>query len=286
MGHPVQDDYLGIVRAALAGRFRIEREIGRGGMATVFLAEDLKHPRKVAIKVLKPELTATLGAERFLREIAIASKLNHPHIVPLHDSGTAGDVLYYVMPYVEGESLRERLARDKQLSVDDAVRLTREAAEALEAAHAQGVVHRDIKPGNILLEAGHAMVADFGLARAIVHAGGDSITSSGLIVGTPEYMSPEQASGVADLDARTDVYSLGCVLYEMLAGEAPYTGPTAQTIVAKQMSQPVPSVRVVRPTVPPPLDAVLQRALAKIPADEIEALPQIALVSSFRKLTA
>ena len=276
MGHPVQDDYLGIVRAALAGRFRIEREIGRGGMATVFLAEDLKHPRKVAIKVLKPELTATLGAERFLREIAIASKLNHPHIVPLHDSGTAGDVLYYVMPYVEGESLRERLARDKQLSVDDAVRLTREAAEALEAAHAQGVVHRDIKPGNILLEAGHAMVADFGLARAIVHAGGDSITSSGLIVGTPEYMSPEQASGVADLDARTDVYSLGCVLYEMLAGEAPYTGPTAQTIVAKQMSQPVPSVRVVRASVSPALDGALRRALAKVPADRYSSAREFA----------
>lgn len=245
-------------------------------MATVYLAEDLKQRRQVAIKVLKPELAATLGAERFLREIAIASKLSHPHIVPLYDSGAAGDLLYYTMPYIEGPSLRQRLARDKQLPLEEAVRIALDVADALGAAHAQGLIHRDIKPGNILLEDGHAMVTDFGLARAIEHAAGDSITSSGLIVGTPEYMSPEQASGEGELDARSDLYAVACVLYEMLAGEAPYTGPTAQAIVAKQMSQPVPSARVVRATVPPAVDAAIQRGLAKIPADRFPSVQEFA----------
>ena len=275
MGPQVQDEYVETLRATLAPSFRIEREIGRGGMATVYLAADLKHPRQVAIKVLKPELGVALGAERFLREIAIASRLNHPHIVQLYDSGAAGDVLYYVMPYIEGESLRQRLAREKQLPIDEAIRLTLDVADALDAAHAQGVIHRDIKPANILLEAGHALVADFGLARVIVQAAGESITSSGLIMGTPEYMSPEQAAG-EELDARTDVYSLACVLYEMLAGEAPYTGPTAQTVAAKQMSQPVPSARVIRPTVSPALDAVIQRGLAKVPADRFRSAREFA----------
>jgi len=274
--HLVDDEQLEAVRAALAPSFRVESEIGRGGMATVYLAQDLKHGRRVAVKVLKPELGSSIGADRFLREIAIASRLHHPHIVPLHDSGAARDLLYYVMPYVEGETLRERLTREKQLPIAEAVGIAREVGDALSAAHAEGVIHRDIKPENILLEGGHAVVADFGLARAIAQAAGESLTSSGIVAGTPAYMSPEQSAGETELDARTDVYSLACVLYEMLTGEAPYTGTSAQAIVAKHMSQPVPSARVVRATVPPAVDAAIQRGLAKVPADRFATAREFA----------
>jgi len=211
-------DALGRLTAALAGRYRIESELGAGGMATVYLAQDLKHRRQVAIKVLKPELASVLGPERFLREIEIAAQLTHPHILPLYDSGEAEGLLYYVMPYVEGESLRDRITREKQLPLDDALQVARETADALSYAHSHGVIHRDIKPENILLESGHAVVADFGIARAISAAGGERLTETGLAVGTPAYMSPEQAAGEKNLDGRSDLYALGCVLYEMLAG--------------------------------------------------------------------
>ncbi|HEU5218330.1 MAG TPA: serine/threonine-protein kinase, partial [Gemmatimonadales bacterium] len=212
------------LQAFLADRYTIERELGRGGMATVYLARDLKHNRPVAIKVLRPELAAVLGRDRFLREIAITAGLQHPHILALLDSGEAEGSLYYVMPFVAGESLRDRLERERQLPLDDALRITREVADALDYAHRQGLIHRDIKPENILLSDRHAMVADFGIARAVEQAGGDKLTETGLAVGTPDYMSPEQAAGSADLDGRTDQYSLGCVLYEMLAGHPPFLG--------------------------------------------------------------
>ncbi len=224
------------LRTTLADRYRIEGELGSGGMATVYLAEDLKHHRQVALKVLRPELAAALGPERFLREIEISANLNHPHILPLFDSGEAGGFLYYVMPYVEGESLQDRLNREKQLPVDDALQITREVADALGFAHRHNVVHRDIKPANILLEEGHAVVSDFGIARAITKAGGERLTDSGVAVGTPAYMSPEQASGSTEIDGRSDVYSLGCVVFEMLCGEPPFTGPTPQAVVARQIS--------------------------------------------------
>src|ERR1043166_2168738 len=224
---------------ALAARYRLTRELARGGMATVYLAQDLKHGRDVAIKVLSAELATLLGPERFRREIEIASGFNHPHIVPLYDSGEAeGGRLFYVMPYVRGESLRERLRREPQLPVDDAVRGAREVAEALGYALGRGVVHRDIKPENILLSEGHALVADFGIARSGL--GKESLTQPGVILGTPAYMSPEQATGAADQDGRTDVYALGCVLYEMLAGAPPYPGTTAQAIVGGHLRDPVP----------------------------------------------
>ncbi len=265
----------------LRGSYAIERELGRGGMATVFLAQDLKHKRPVALKVLLPELAASLGAERFHREIEIAARLQHPHILTVLDSGEVAGQLWFTMPYVEGQSLRDRLRRDQQLPVEDALRITREAAAALDYAHEHGVVHRDIKPENILLtKRGEVLVADFGIARAL--GAGDSLTQTGLAMGTPAYMSPEQAAGGA-VDGRSDIYSLGCVLYEMLAGEAPYTGPTPQAIVAKRFVDPVPSVRRVRPTVPEAADLALQRALARVPADRFssayefaQALQQIA----------
>jgi serine/threonine-protein kinase len=234
---------------ALAERYRVGDEIGRGGMATVYRAHDLKHDRSVALKVLKPELAAALGTERFLREITLTARLDHPHILPLLDSGEADGLLYYVMPFVDGESLRARLDREKQLPLDDALRIARQVADALGHAHGQGIVHRDIKPENILLSGGHARVADFGIARAVTAAGGASLTETGLAVGTPAYMSPEQGSG-EEVDARTDVYSLGCVVYEMLAGEPPYTGATAGAILARKAMAAVPSLRVVRETVP------------------------------------
>src|SRR5437867_4482318 len=206
------------LQAALADRYGLERELGHGGTATVYLARDLRHGRPVAIKVLRPEIAAALGPERFLREIQIAAQLAHPHILPLHDSGAAGAFLYYVMPYVEGESLRDRLEREGQLPVEQAVQIAREVADALSYAHGNDVVHRDIKPENILFEAGHAVVSDFGIARAITATAGDTLTETGIVIGTPAYMSPEQASGTGPIDGRSDVYSLGCVLYEMLAG--------------------------------------------------------------------
>jgi eukaryotic-like serine/threonine-protein kinase len=261
---------------ALQDRYRLDRELGQGGMATVYLAEDLKHHRPVAIKVLKSELAAVLGAERFLREITTTANLRHPHILPLYDSGEAAGALFYVMPWVDGESLRDRLRREGQLPVDEALRLTREVAVALEYAHGQGIIHRDIKPENILLERGHAVVADFGIARAASTAGGDKLTETGLAVGTPAYMSPEQATGEHDLDARSDLYGLGSVLYEMLAGEPPYTGPSAQAIIAKRFREPVPRVSTLRETVPPAVEAALTRVLAKSPTDRFATAGEFA----------
>src|SRR5438105_3202712 len=236
-------------------------------MATVYLARDLKHGRQVAIKVLGPEIAAALGPERFLREIELAARLTHPHILPLHDSGQAGASLYYVMPYIEGESLRDRLEREGPLPLEDALRITREVASALGYAHSHDVVHRDIQPENILLSGGEAVVADFGIARAITQAAGTRLTETGIPVGTPAYMSPEQASGGGLIDGRSDVYSLGCVLYEMLVGEPPYTGPSAQVVIAKRFTDPVPSVRRLRETIPPAIDAAVSKALGKAPAD-------------------
>ena len=264
------------LRAALADRYRLERELGRGGMATVYLANDLRHDRPVALKVLKPELAAAVGADRFLREIRITARLTHPHVLPLLDSGEADGFLYYVMPYVEGESLRDRLNREKQLPLDDALQTACEVADALGYAHSHDVVHRDIKPENILLESGHAVVADFGIARAITAAGGEQLTATGVAIGTPAYMSPEQAAGESQLDARTDLYSLACVLYEMLAGAPPFTGPTAQAINARRLMDPVPPLRTVRDTVPVSVERAIGKALAKVPADRFGTAIQFA----------
>ena len=253
--------------STIGGRYAIEREIGHGGMAWVFLAKDLKHHRPVAIKVLRPELGAVIGAERFLREIEIAAKLTHPHILPLFDSGESSGLLYYVMPYVEGESLRGRLEREKQLPLDDALKIAREVADALAYAHCCGTVHRDVKPENILLKSGHAMVADFGIARAMSDATETKLTGTGMVLGTPAYMSPEQVAGDTGIDGRSDVYSLGCVLYEMLAGEPPFTGPTAQAIFARRMTDPVPSLRTVRERIPEQVERAITKALARAPAD-------------------
>jgi eukaryotic-like serine/threonine-protein kinase len=261
---------------SLADRYRIERPLGRGGMATVFLAEDLKHHRRVAIKVLDPEIAAAIGPERFLREIAIAARLTHPHILPLHDSGVAAGLLFYVMPYVEGETLGDRIAREKQLPVDDALRIAREVADALGYAHAHGLVHRDIKPGNILLESGHAVLADFGIARGGSTAGGEKLTATGIAVGTPAYMSPEQAAGGSALDGRSDLYSLGCVLYEMLAGQPPFTGPTAESLTHQHLNVNPRPVTELRPAVPMAVAAALQRVLAKTPADRFDLAPRFA----------
>ena len=255
------------LRGALASRYTIEREVGRGGMATVYVAHDVKHRRPVAVKVLRPELAAVLGPARFLREVEIAARLNHPHILPLYDSGEADGYLFYVMPYVAGESLRQRLAREKQLPVDEALTITRQVAAALSHAHAQNVVHRDVKPENILLYEGEAMVADFGIALAVSAVAGERLTETGLAVGTPEYMSPEQSVGEREIDARSDVYSLACVLYELLAGEPPYTGRTAQAIMAKRFVDPVPAVRRLRTTISAGVEAALMKALARAPAD-------------------
>ena len=259
---------------SLAARYLIERELGSGGMATVFLAQDLKHNRQVAVKVLKPELAASIGAERFLREIETTANLRHPHILPLYDSGEVRGALYYVMPLVEGESLRDRLKRDHQLPIEDALRFAREVSDALSYAHARGVVHRDIKPENILLESGHAVVADFGIARAVRAAGSESLTGAGMSVGTPAYMSPEQAAGEVDIDGRSDLYALGCVLYEMLAGQPPFTGPTGASLIRQHMVAEPPPISNLRPAVPAPVIAALERALAKAPADRFARLTE------------
>src|SRR3970040_2019830 len=240
------------LRSALADRYVVDREVGRGGMATVFLAQDRKHDRKVALKVLHPELAAGLGSERFLREIQIAARLQHPHILPLYDSGQADTLLYYVMPFVEGESLRDRLAREKQLPVEDAVKLGRDIAAALDYAHRHGVVHRDIKPENVMLHEGEAIVTDFGIAKAVSAAGGSTLTRTGIAIGTPAYMSPEQAAGEAELDGRSDIYSLGAMLYEMLGGTAPFTGPTAQAIMAQLFTEPIRPLSEKRAEAPAP----------------------------------
>jgi serine/threonine-protein kinase len=260
-------DLLDRLTSALSERYAITRELGRGGMATVYLAEDLRHRRHVAVKVLEPDLAHAIGSSRFLREIEIAARLTHPNILPLHDSGEADGLLYYVMPFVEGETLRDRLNREKQLSLEDALRIVHEVAEALSYAHHQGVVHRDIKPENILLAEGHAVVSDFGIARAVDAAGSERLTGTGLAVGTPAYMSPEQSTGERAVDARSDIYALGCVLYELLAGEPPYAGPTPHVVIAKLLTDPVPSVRRLRDTVPVAVDQAIVKALAKTPAD-------------------
>jgi serine/threonine-protein kinase len=261
-------DALERLTSALADRYVIERELGAGGMATVYLAHDVRHDRKVALKVLRPELAAILGGERFLAEIKTTANLQHPHILPLHDSGEADGLVYYVMPYVEGESLRDRLNREKQLPVEDAVRIAREVADALEYAHQQGIVHRDIKPENILLHGGHAMVADFGIALAASRSEGSTrMTETGMSLGTPHYMAPEQAMGEREITPKADIYALGCVLYEMLTGEPPFTGATAQAIIARVMTEEPRSLTLQRKTIPPHVEAAVQKALEKLPAD-------------------
>ena len=261
-------DLLTRLRAALGDRYRLDRELGRGGMATVYLAHDLRHDRQVALKVLHPELAATLGPERFQREIRLAARLQHPHILTVHDSGETAGQLWFTMPLVEGESLRDRLRREAQLPIEDAIRITTDAARALQYAHDHGVVHRDIKPENLLLtKDGSTLVADFGIARALDAGGTERLTETGLSVGTPAYMSPEQASGDRTLDARSDQYSLACVLYEMLAGEPPFSGATAQAVIAKRFAGDVPALHHVRPSVPASVERAALRALAPVPAD-------------------
>jgi len=264
------------LNAALGDRYIIDRELGRGGMATVYLAREPKHERFLALKTLRPELAMALGRERFLREIKLAARLQHPNILPVYDSGDAGGTLYYVMPFVEGESLRDRLEREPQLPLEEALQIAREVADALSYAHSHDVVHRDIKPENIMLSGGHAIVADFGIARAVSAAGGDKLTETGLAIGTPAYMSPEQAAGTGHVDRRSDIYSLACVLYETLAGQPPFTGPTAQAIMARHSLDSVPRLRIVRETIPDALEAVINRALAKVPADRYSTADQFA----------
>ena len=316
---PLPSDQLARLGTALAGSYAIERELGRGGMATVYLADDLKHRRKVAIKVLRPELTEVLGPERFDREIQIVAGLNHPHILQLYDSGTAGrepsgraesgegTLLWFTMPYVRGETLRQKLSRERQLPIDQAIAIVRQVASALDHAHAHGLIHRDIKPENILLHEGEAMVSDFGIALDSGEAGKrgsgeERLTGTGIMLGTPAYMSPEQASGERTLDGRSDIYSLACVLYELLAGEPPYTGPTAQAVIAKRFIDPIPRVRRLRATVSPAMEQAIMKALATAPADRfpsagafIEALtapvgeqprPPSVAVLPFRNLSA
>ena len=262
------------LHAALGDRYHVKRRLGSGGMATVYLAEDVKHNRDVAIKVLKPDVAAFLGPERFRREIAVAARLNHPHILPLIDSRQTESVLYYVMPYIEGDSLRDSLAREKQLPIDRALRITEQVAAALEYAHRQGILHRDIKPDNILLHQGEALVSDFGIALVQQSAGDARLTETGIGIGTPEYMSPEQGTGEREVDARSEVYSLACVLYELLVGEPPYTGPTPRAVLIKCLSAPVPSARRFRDAVPAAVDAALQRAMAKSPVDRFASVSE------------
>ena len=261
------------LRAGLPERYQVEAEVGRGGMATVFVAEDLKHGRRVAIKVLTPELSSSLGPERFLREIQVSARLSHPHILPVFDSGEANRLLYYVMPFVEGESLRSRLRRESQLAIADAITITREVADALSYAHGMGIVHRDIKPENVLLHGGHAVVADFGIAHMLYEAEGGKLTQTGMSLGTAAYMSPEQFAGNA-VDGRSDQYSLACMLYELLVGEVPFTGPNPLAVMARHTMEAVPSIRVVRQTVPDELEAVIMRALEKVPADRYATIHQ------------
>jgi len=285
-------DPLERLNQALEGRYVVERELGRGGMATVYLARDARHDREVAIKVLLPELSASIGAERFEREIRLAAKLQHPHILGLFDSGAANGLLYYVMPYVNGESLRERLEREGQLPVDDAILITLEVADALTHAHSQGIIHRDIKPENIMLSGGHALVADFGIARAATEAGVQKLTQTGMALGTPLYMSPEQSGG-EHVGPAADIYSLACVLYEMLAGEPPFTGKTPMSIMARHAMEQVPSIRIVRSAVPEELEAAIFAGMGKVPADrprtaqefaEIIGMP-MAMTASLRAIT-
>jgi serine/threonine protein kinase/Tfp pilus assembly protein PilF len=269
-------ELLNRVREALADRYAVEREVGRGGMATVYLAQDRRHHRPVAVKVLHPQLALSLGPDRFLREIQIAARLQHPHIVPLYDSGRSGDFLYYVMPYIEGESLRQRLEHETPLPAEVAVHIGRAVATALDYAHRQQVVHRDIKPENVMLHEGEPLVTDFGIAKAVTAAAAENLTQTGTAVGTPAYMSPEQAAGEAELDGRSDIYSLGAMLYEMLAGTAPFVGPTVQAIMAKLFAEPVRPIREHRSDVPDWLEHSVLKALAKVPADRYDTAAQFA----------
>ena len=271
------------LQTALADRYRVEHELGRGGMATVYLAQDLRHDRPVALKVLHPELAATLGPDRFQREIRFAARLQHPHILTVLDSGGTAGQLWFTMPYVDGETLRARLRREGQLTIGESVRIAREAAAALDYAHRHGVVHRDIKPENILLtKDGDTLVADFGIARALGggpvggHSGESPLTETGMSLGTPAYMSPEQASGDREIDARSDVYSLGCVIYELLAGEPPFTGPTAQSILLRKFTESPRPLRMVRDTVPPSIEEAVAKALARSPADRFASAAELA----------
>src|SRR5437870_9754143 len=252
--------------AALADRYTIDRVLGRGGMATVYVAEDLRHSRQVAIKVLRPDVAAAIGAERFLREIAIVARLTHPHVLPLIDSGQAAGSLYYVMPYVRGETLRQRLVREPRLTLKEALAIARELGAGLDYAHREGFIHRDVKPENVLLADGLAVIVDFGIARAIAQAAGEHLTEVGLAIGTPDYMSPEQAAGDRELDGRCDVYALACVVYEMLAGEPPFSGISARAIVARHLSEAPTPLRARRPDAPAAVEQALARALAKDPA--------------------
>jgi serine/threonine-protein kinase len=271
------DDPVAALREGLRDRYAFDRQLGRGGMATVYLAQDLRHDRPVALKVLHPELAASMGPERFQREIRLAARLQHPHVLTVLDSGETAGQLWFTMPYVEGESLRDRLRRERQLPVDAAIRIATEAARGLEYAHQHGVVHRDMKPENILLTRdGSTLVADFGIARALSVAGDERLTETGLAVGTPAYMSPEQAAGDRGLDARTDIYSLAAVLYEMLAGQPPYTGATTQALMVKRLTEPAPSVRAVRPNLPESVDHAIRRALAPVPADRFATMSELA----------
>ena len=254
------------VAKALEDRYRIERELGRGGMATVYLAEDFRHGRDVAVKVLHPDTAAALGSDRFLREIRLAARLNHPNILPLFDSGEAGGFLYYVMPFIQGESLRERLTRDKQIPLEEGLGIARAVAGALDYAHRNQIVHRDVKPENIMMHEGQPMVMDFGIGKALTAAGADTLTQVGMVVGTPAYVSPEQAAGEIDIDGRSDQYSLGCVIYEMLSGERPFTGPTAQAVLQRRFTEPVPVLSKVIRDLPQEIDAAITRSLAKDPA--------------------
>jgi serine/threonine protein kinase/Tfp pilus assembly protein PilF len=277
MQSPIPIDRL---RGTLAGSYTIDRELGRGGMATVYLAQDTKHERLVALKVLHPDLAASLGPDRFLREIKLAARLNHPHILPLHDSGDAGGFLYYVMPYVEGESLRERLDREQHLGVDEAVHHGRAIASALDYAHRQGLVHRDIKPENVMLYEGEAMVMDFGIAKALSAAGSETLTQTGMMIGTPAYVSPEQAAGETNLDGKSDQYSLACVVYEMLTGERPFSGGTPQATMAKRFSELPKAVRQIRSTVPESVEKAITRAMS------IEASGRYATAAQFGQALA
>ncbi len=265
-----------LLAGALSDRYTLEREVGRGGMATIYLARDLGRGEPVAIKAMHHELATALGAERFRREMGIAASLSHPRIVPLWDSGSAGEVLYYIMPYVEGESLYERLEREKRLPLDDALRITHDVAEGLGYAHRQGILHRDVKPENVLLAEGRALVADFGLARAIGAADYRKLTETGVVVGTVYYMSPEQLREDRDLDQRVDIYGLGCILYEMLTGGPPFTGRSLTDLVTRILRSPVPSARRVRPGVPPAVDEAIGRALAKATADRFASMEEFA----------